>query len=89
MPVSMQLISPVVCALGGVQLLGLAAAVLARIAEGSRYEVVCQWLCLGALAMIGGLCGFTIQFGPDAAATSAVTLLLMTMIAVIDIRQPC
>ena len=82
-------VSPVVCALGGVQLLGLVAAAVARLAEGSRYERACQWCCMGALAVVGGLCGFAIQFGPDAAATSAVTLLLMTMIAVVDIRERC
>ena len=89
MPLAILHLSPVVCALGAVQLLGLVAAAVARLAEGSRYERACQWCCLGALALIGGLCGFTIQFGPDAAATSAVTLLLMTMIAVVDIRERC
>jgi hypothetical protein len=39
--------------------------------------------------LVGGLCGYAIQFGPHAAATSAVTLLVMTMIAVIDVRQRC
>ena len=42
-----------------------------------------------ALAAVGGLCGYCIQFGPHAAATSAVTLLVMTMIAVVDLRQAC
>ncbi|RLS32314.1 MAG: hypothetical protein DWH79_07940 [Planctomycetota bacterium] len=82
-------LSPIVCALGGVQLLGLLAAGVARMAEGSRYERLGQWGCLAALGLVGGLCGFTIQFGPDAAATSAVTLMLMTMISVIDLRQSC
>jgi hypothetical protein len=39
--------------------------------------------------VVGGLCGYGIQFGPHAAATSAVTLLVMTMIAVVDLRQAC
>jgi len=42
--------------------------------------------CLAALAVVGGSCGFAIQFGPDAAATMALTLLAMTLIAVVDPR---
>jgi hypothetical protein len=76
--------SPVLCAFGAVQILGLAAAGLARLAEGTRHEQSGQWLCLGALATIGALCGAAIQFGPDTTAACAVTLALMTLIAVAD-----
>lgn len=82
-------ISPVVIALGGVQLLGLFAAAVARLAQGTRYEQLCQWACMLGLGIVGGSCGYAIQFGPHAAATAAVTLLLMTMIAVVDVRQRC
>lgn len=78
--------SPMVCVLGGVQAFGLAASLSARVAQGTRYETVAQVACLAALAVVGGACGFAIQFGPDAAATMAVTLLAMTMIAVVEPR---
>lgn len=82
-------ISPEVIVLGAVQFLGLLAAAVARLAQGTRFESACQWACMAGLAMVGGLCGYAIQFGPHAAATAAVTLLLMTMIAVVDVRQRC
>lgn len=78
-------LSPVLCAFGAVQILGLAAAGLARLTEGTPRERQGQWLCLAALATIGGLCGVAIPFGPDTTAACAVTLAVMTMIAVIDI----
>ena len=78
---------PVVCFFGCVQAFGLLASMTARVAQGTRFEGVAQWGCLAALGLVGALCGFAVQFGPGAAATSAVTLLLMTMIAVVDVRQ--
>ncbi|MCX7417126.1 MAG: hypothetical protein WCP23_07195 [Planctomycetota bacterium] len=80
-------VSPVLCTLGAVQILGLVAAGVARLAEGTRHERTCQWLCLVALAVIGSLCGFALQLGPDSGAVSAVTLALMIMIAVVDFRS--
>jgi hypothetical protein len=78
--------SPTLCLLGLVQLLGLATAGVARFVEGTRHEAWGQWLCLGGLGMIGTVSGAAIRIGPDAAAACAVTLALMTMIAIIDIR---
>ncbi|NCA12241.1 hypothetical protein EBR56_10650 [bacterium] len=77
-------VSPVLCALSAVQVLGLIAAGLVRLAEGTRHERGCQWLLVIALAAVGGLCGFALQFGPASAAVCAVTLTLMTLIAVCD-----
>lgn len=77
-------VSPVLCALGLVQILGIVAAGTARLAEGTRHERSGQWLCLVALAMVGVLCGVSLQFGPDTAAACAVTLALMTLIAIVD-----
>ncbi|MBM4021828.1 MAG: hypothetical protein FJ284_06230 [Planctomycetes bacterium] len=77
-------ISPVFCCIGAVQVLGLAAAAAARLTEGTRHETVGQLLCLGALAVVGTVCGMAIQFGPDAAAASAAALALMTLITVAD-----
>lgn len=81
-------ISPVLCAMSVVQMFGLAAAGLARLTEGTRHERHCQWLLVVALAAVGALCGFALQFGPASAAVSAVTLTLMTMIAVFDGGRP-
>lgn len=77
-------VSPVYCALGAVQVMGVAAAGLARLTEGTRHERSGQWLCLAALAVVGSECGVAIQFGPDAAAACAATLAIMTLITVAD-----
>jgi len=77
-------VSPVFCALGAVQVLGVVAAGVARLTEGTRHEIGGQWVCLAALAVMGGVCGVAIQFGPDAAAASAGALALMTLITVAD-----
>ena len=81
-------VSPVLCAMSAVQIFGLVAAGLTRLAEGTRHERGCQWLLVVALAAVGGLCGFALQFGPASAAVCAVTLTLMTMIAVVDGGRP-
>ena len=65
-------LSPMVCLLGGVQAIGLVASLSARVAQGTRYEGAAQVACFAALALVGGLCGFAIQFGPDAAAMSEI-----------------
>lgn len=78
--------SPLACAMSGVQILGIVAAGMARLAEGTRYERACHWLLLLSLATVGGLCGFALQFGAAAGAVCAVTLMMMTMISVVDLR---
>jgi hypothetical protein len=77
-------VSPVLCAFGAVQILGVIAAGASRLTEGTRHERSGQWLCLAALGVVGGLCGAAIQFGPDTTAACAVTLAIMTLIAVAD-----
>ena len=79
-------VSPVLCVFGAVQILGLAAAGAARLTEGTRHERGGQWLCLAALGVVGGLCGAAIPLGPDTTAACAVTLAVMTLIAVVDFR---
>lgn len=81
-------VSPVFCALGAVQVLGVVAAGVARLTEGTRHEMGGQRLCLVALATMGTVCGVAIQFGPDAAAAAAGTLALMTLISVADFSRP-
>jgi hypothetical protein len=77
-------LSPVLCTLGLVQILGIGAAACARLAEGTRYERGGQWLCLAALAVVGLLCVVCLRLGPDSCAACAVTLTLMILIAIID-----
>lgn len=77
-------VSPVLCALGAVQVLCVAAAGCSRLTEGTRFERGGQLLCLAALAVVGAVSGVAIQFGPDSAAACASTLALMTLIAVAD-----
>jgi hypothetical protein len=79
-------LSPLLCTLGLVQVLGIMAAAAARLAEGTRYERGGQWLCLLSLVVVGGLCGWSLQFGPGSSAACAVTLTLMTLIAIIDFQ---
>ena len=79
-------VSPILCALGVVQILGLAAATGARLVEGTRHERKGQWLCLAAMAMVGSVCFLALRLGPDSVAACAVTLTLMTLIAVMDFR---
>lgn len=77
--------NPTLCLLGALQVLAIASAGAARATEGTRHERVGQWACIGGLAVIGGFCGAAIRIGPGATAACAVTLAVMTMIAVVDL----
>jgi len=77
-------VSPALCALGVVQVLGVGAAAAARLVEGTRHERLGHRLCVGGLAVIGMTCGAAVRLGPDAAASCAVTLAVMTLVAVCD-----
>ena len=79
-------VSPLLCTVGLGQVLGILAAASARLAEGTRYERRGQWLCLLSLVVVGGLCGWSLQFGPGSSAACAVTLTLMTLIAIVDFQ---
>ena len=79
-------VNPLLCALGVMQILGILAAASARLAEGTRYERGGQWLCLLSLVVMGGLCGWSLQLGPGVSAACAVTLTLMTLIAIMDFQ---
>jgi len=78
-------VSPALCLLGVVQVLGVIAAGVSRLAEGTRHERLGNGLCLASLAIIGTVCGAAIRIGPDAAAACATTLAIMTLIAVVDV----
>ena len=78
-------ISPTMCLLGALQILGIVAAGVARAVEGTHHERLGQWVCIMGLAVIGAFCGVAVRIGPDATAACAVTLATMTMIAVADV----
>jgi hypothetical protein len=78
-------VNPALCLLGLLQIVGIASAGIARAAEGTRHERLGQALCVVGLAVIGALCGVSVRIGPDATASCAVTLAVMTMIAVVDV----
>lgn len=80
--------SPSLCAIGAVQVLGVATAGIARLVEGTRHERLGHWLCVGGLAAIGTTFGIAVRHGPDAAASCAVTLAIMTLVAVCDFGKP-
>jgi len=86
-PLLAQAVSPLLCTLGAIQVMGLAAAGISRLAEGTRHERVCQWLCFAAILVVGAMCGYTLRIGPDSCAACAVTLTLMTLIAIVDLRD--
>lgn len=75
------------CGFTAVHVGGLLAAALSRLTEGTRYERLGQVACVVALAAVGGLCGLSLEVGPGVAATSAVTLTGITMIAVVDLPR--
>ena len=56
-------VSPVLCAFGAVQFLGLVAAGVARLTEGTRHEQGGQWLCLAGLALVGSPLQLAISWG--------------------------
>jgi hypothetical protein len=82
-----QAVSPLLCTLGAIQVMGLAAAGVSRLAEGTRHERICQWVCFMAILVVGGMCCYTLRIGPDSCAACAVTLTLMTLIAIVDFRD--
>jgi hypothetical protein len=85
-PLAIGNVSPVLCGVGLVQVLGIVAAIASRLAEGTPREQLGHCLCVVALAAVGGLCGFCLQYGPDSGAMCAVTFTVMTMITIVDLR---
>lgn len=77
-------VSPALCALGALQVLGVVVAGVARLVEGTRHERLGHAMCIAGLAVIGATCGAAVRLGPDAAASCAVTLAIMTLIAICD-----
>jgi hypothetical protein len=77
----------VLWAFGAVQALGLAAAWLARVSEGSVLQTWCQRLFLISLLLTGSATVVAPGFGGGYWLISSATLGLMVVIAVCDFRQ--
>jgi hypothetical protein len=67
--------------------LALASAWGTRVATGSRMESVLQLAFLAAMAMVGGAALIGRQIDIDVWPASAVTLMVMVIMAVIDVRR--
>jgi hypothetical protein len=71
----------------GIQGLGLVAALLSRVAEGSSLAPWFQWLFLVTLLATGIATMFAPQIGGGYWLLSAATLGVMVLVAVCDFRQ--
>ncbi len=67
--------------------LALASAWGTRVATGSRMEPVLQLAFLAAMAIVGGAALVGRQIDIDVWPASAVTLMVMVIMAVIDVRR--
>jgi len=67
--------------------LALASAWGTRVATGSRMESVLQLAFLAAMAIVGGAALVGRQIDIDVWPASAVTLMVMVIMAVIDVRR--
>jgi hypothetical protein len=77
----------VLWAFGAVQALGLAAAWLSRVSEGSFLQSWSQWLFLLSLLLTGSATVIAPGFGAGYWLISSGTLGLMVVIAVCDFRH--
>lgn len=71
--------------LTSVQVLALASACLARLAEGSLREGPCQWLCLACLTLAGVATAASLSFGPTTCVFSGVVLAVTILTATWDL----
>ena len=74
------------CCLAFVQLLALASACLARMAEGSLRQAHCQWFCLSCLVLAGLATIVSLIIGPAACMCSGVVLAVTILTATWDLR---
>lgn len=75
----------VLCCLATVQLMALASACLARIAEGSMRESRYQRLCLGCLALAGLATVGSLVIGPTTCVLSGAVLAVTILTATWDL----
>lgn len=71
--------------LASVQVLALASACLARLAEGSLREGRCQWLCLACLTLAGVATAGSLFVGPTACVFSGAALAVTILTATWDL----
>lgn len=68
-------------------LAALAAAYGTRVAAGSRHENLAQFICFGAMAVIGIAVWISQQTQAGSWGLSATTLMAMVLTAVVDFRR--
>jgi Flp pilus assembly protein TadB len=73
--------------LATVQLLGMASAWLARLAEGSAHQNRCQRLFFFSLIAVGGVTMMSLRMPPLYWLVSAVIFTLMIMVVVCDFSR--
>lgn len=81
-------VNPLLCGVGLLHATALAAAVVTRLVDGTRYAAAAQLSFFALLAVVGMLCGASLRLGPGASVFSATSLAVMTLVAVADFRQP-
>ena len=72
------------CALGAVQVFGLVSAAVARMAEGSRRQSLCQRIFFACLGLVGLATALTVAVASGIWILSAGTLSLMVLMATCD-----
>ena len=72
--------------IGIIHIAGLVSAWLARLSEGSRSQASCQWLFFACLGLIGLTTMATVALGPRYWLASGITLSVMVLGAVWDVR---
>jgi hypothetical protein len=68
-------------------LAALAAAFGTRIAAGSKLEIVAQFACFAAMAMVGAAVWISQQAQAGSWGLSAITLMAMVLTAIVDFRK--
>lgn len=76
-----------VCLLGGIQLLGLTSAAVARLSEGSSRQRSGQRLFLACLGLVGAATVVSVFLGPGCWLSSGTTFSLMVLGATCDFNH--
>ena len=66
------------------QIAGILCACLVRVAEGARWQVLCQRVFLFCLVLVGGAAVVSLGLGPGCWIGSGWTLSLMAIVATYD-----
>ena len=77
----------IVVAWVSLHLAALAVAFGTRIAAGSRLEIVAQFACFGAMALVGLTVYLSQQAQANCWGWSAATLMAMVLTAIVDFRR--